>query len=171
MKKLVLLVSAALLLVLFPLMPGQAAEVLDGSKRAEVIDLNEIPDWVDEVRLETAGEDSAGARMKYLVTVGAEIHITPEGVATVYADAISASSQLTNLLVVAELQQLVNGEWTTLRTYRYFTGDTSAAISETCNVARGYYYRTVNTTTAYAGSDSETKVVESPSWNFYVPGT
>lgn len=168
MKKLVLLISAAMFFVLFPLMPGQAAEVLDGSTRAEVIDLNEIPDWVDAVRPEVSGAET---RMTYLSAVRAEIHITPEGVATVYADAISYSSQLTNLLVVAELQQLVNGEWMTLRTYRYFTGDNSAAISETCNVARGYYYRTVNTTTAYAGSDSETKVVESPSWNFYVPGT
>ena len=115
--------------------------------------------------------DGSTTRMRYLDRVGASIHITDAGVATVTADAYSYDSALTNLLIVAELQQLRNGEWYTLRTYRYFTGDSAAIISETCEVDRGYYYRVVNTTTAYAGNDSETRVLESPEWNFFVPGT
>jgi len=115
--------------------------------------------------------DGNNTRMKYLATVGASLGITDEGLASIAADAVSYSSELTNLLIVAELQQKVNGQWTTVRTYRYFTGDTSAVILESCNVSRGYYYRVVNTTTAYAGSDSETRVATSPEWNFYVPGT
>ena len=115
--------------------------------------------------------DGSTTRMKYLTSVGASIHILDDGTATVTADAISYEPTLTNLLVVAELQQLRNGEWYTLRTYRYFTGNTYAVISETCAVERGYYYRVVNTTTAYAGNDSETRVLESPEWNFFVPGT
>ena len=165
MKRLVLAVSIVALLLFLPILPGKAAES-NIVREPVVIDLSEIPEG-----LETGKIVDSGTRMRYLSEVAAEIHITPEGVATVYAESSSASSALTNLLVVAELQQLINGEWTTLRTYRYFTGDNAALISETCNVSRGYYYRVVNTTTAYAGSDSETKVAETPSWNFYVPGT
>lgn len=165
MKKLVFAVSVIALLWVLPMLPGKAAEI-DAVREPVVIDLSEIPEGLEIGKV----VDNA-TRMRYLSEVSAEIHITPEGVATVFAEAISYSSELTNLLVVAELQQLVNGEWSTLRTYRYFTGSNIAAISETCNVSRGYYYRVVNTTTAYAGSDSETKVAETPSWNFYVPGT
>ena len=165
MKKLMFAVSVVALLLLLPVLSGRAAES-EAVREAVVIDLSEIPEGLGTGKV----VDNA-TRMRYLSEVGAEIHITPEGVATVYAEAISYSSELTNLLVVAELQQLINGQWTTLRTYRYFTGDTYAIISETCSVSRGYYYRVVNTTTAYAGNDSETKVATTPSWNFYVPGT
>ena len=110
-------------------------------------------------------------RMRYLDIVSADIHITDDGVATVDAEAISFSSEVTNMLVVAELQQLVNGQWVTLRTYRCFNGTGNAIVSQTCNVSRGYYYRVKNTSTAYAGNDSETKELETPGWNFYVPTT
>lgn len=110
-------------------------------------------------------------RMKYIDGMGASINIMDDGTATVTADAYTYALGVTNLLIVAELQQQVNGQWTTLRTYRYFTGDTSAVIMETCNVSRGYYYRVVNTTTVYVGNDSETKVAETGAWNFFVPGT
>lgn len=127
---------------------------------------------------ETVSEDGLSAgkvgpddtRMKYLARVGASIHIMDDGTATVTADA-TAYNTITNLLVVAELQQQINGQWVTLRTYRYFTASPDVIISETCNVSRGYYYRVVNTTTAYAGSDSETQVLETGAWNFFVPGT
>ena len=149
MKKLLLAVLVGVFVLVAPLMQGQASEGLSSDKV----------------------ENENTTRMRYLDMVGADIHITDEGVATVHAQAYSYSDQLTNLLVVAELQQKINGQWTTLRTYRYFTGDDSVLISETHTVSRGYYYRVVNTTTAYAGSDSETRVLESPEWNFYVPGT
>lgn len=165
MKKLVFIVSVVALLLVLPILQGKAAES-NAVREPVVIDLNEIPEG-----LGTGKVVDSGTRMRYLSEVAAELHITPAGVATVYASATSASSELTNLLVVAELQQLVNGEWSTLRTYRYFTGDRAAIINETCNVARGSYYRVVNTTTAYAGNDSETKVATTGEWNFYVPGT
>jgi len=167
-KQIFLGVLVTLLIVFSPLMQGRAMEL--GTEPS-----------VEEGGLGTAsGSEDLGTgrvngetetRMRYLENVGASIHIQDDGTATVTADAISGSSELTNLLVVAELQQLVNGNWTTIRTYRYFTGDTAAIISETCTVSRGYYYRVVNTTTAYAGSDSETEVLETGAWNFYVPGT
>lgn len=128
--------------------------------------------------METAQEDGLSAgkveagdtRMTYLARVGASIHIMDDGTATVTADA-TAYNTITNLLVVAELQQQVNGQWVTLRTYRYFTASPDAIISETHTVSRGYYYRVVNTTTAYSGSNSETRVATTPEWNFFVPGT
>ncbi len=182
MKKIILCAMATLFLLTLTLTKGQAAESFSAEKETNgtgiVIDVqNAATAENGGIGLAPQGLSSgkvngnSGIRMRYLATIGASIHITPEGVATTYADAISDSNQLDNLLVVAELQQLRNGEWYTLRTYRCFTGDTAAVISETCNVSRGYYYRVVNTTTAYVGSDSETKTVESPSWNFYVPGT
>lgn len=168
MKQILLGVLVTLLVVFSPLMQVQATEL--GTEPL-----------ADETGLGTASgsenlgtgrvDGESGTRMRYLENVGASIHIMDDGTATVTADAISGSSELTNLLVVAELQQLRNGEWTTLRTYRYFSGDSIVIISETCTVERGYYYRVVNTTTAYAGSDSETEVLETGAWNFYVPGT
>lgn len=148
MKKCILLVLV-LALVVCPVMRGYAAEPLGTGKVKE----------------------NSETRMRYLDGVGASIHIMDDGTATVTADAYSYSSEITNLLVVAELQQQINGQWVTLRTYRYFTGDTYAIISETHTVPRGYYYRVVNTTTAYAGSASETQVLETGAWNFFVPGT
>lgn len=161
-------------------MKGQAAEILSAEKETDgtgiIIDVQNAaenggiglaPKGLSSGKVNGSGD----TRMRYLASVGASIHITPEGVATTYADAVSDSNQLDNLLVVAELQQLRNGEWYTLRTYRCFTGYSVATISETCEVPRGYYYRVVNTSTAYVGNDSETKVAETPSWNFYVPGT
>lgn len=174
MKRVFLVLGFALMLWSLPVLSAKADETSrndsDGSATAQkpvVIDLTEIPAWVE------LGTESGNTsdRMTYLTSMGAELHITPEGVATVYADAISYSDQLTNLLVVAELQQLVNGNWTTLVTYRYFTGGSVAIISQTHDVARGYYYRVKNTTTAYAGNDSETRVATTGEWNFYVPGT
>lgn len=146
---------------------GRSEEGGTAAQKPVVIDLTEIPEWVE---LGTASGDTEN-RMKYISTMSAQLNISNDGVATVYAEAVSYSDQLTNLLVVAELQQLVNGNWTTLRTYRYFTGNYYAVISQTCDVSRGYYYRVVNTTTAYAGNDSETKVATTGSWNFYVPTT
>ena len=168
MKQILLGVLVTLLVVFSPLMQGQATE-LGTEPSSEESGFGTASDSEDLGTGRVEGE--SGTRMRYLENVGASIHIMDDGTATVTADAISGSPELTNLLVVAELQQLVNGNWTTLRTYRYFTGETYAVISETCNVARGYYYRVVNTTTAYAGSDSETKVLETGAWNFYVPGT
>ena len=120
--------------------------------------------------LGTGKVEPGDTRMTYLARVGASIQVMDDGTAVVTADAI-AYDTITNLLVVAELQQQINGQWVTLRTYRYFTGDTYAIIMEECSVSRGYYYRVVNTTTAYAGSNSETRVAETPEWNFFVPGT
>lgn len=156
MKQILLGVIVTFLIIFSPLIQGQAMEL--GTESTE-----------EDTGLGIASENST--RMRYLENVGASIHITDDGTATVTADAVSFASELTNLLVVAELQQLRNGEWTTLRTYRYFSGDSIVIISETCTVARGYYYRVVNTSTAYAGSDSETEVLETGAWNFYVPGT
>ena len=166
MKRFVSLVLAIVLCFGSPLAEGKANEIQSTYKVTEEF-------YVESEcsTLSTGKVENDINRMKYLVTIGAEIHITDTGVATVYADAISDADDLSNLLVVAELQQLVNGSWVTLRTYRYFTADTSAVISQTCNVSRGYYYRVRNTTTAYVGNDSETRVAETPSWNFYVPGT
>lgn len=146
---------------------GRSEEGGTAAQKPVVIDLTEIPEWVE---LGTASGDTEN-RMKYISHMSASLNISQDGEATVYADAYSFSDQLTNLLVVAELQQLVNGNWTTLVTYRYFSADSVVAISRTFNVSRGYYYRVVNTTTAYAGNDSETKVATTGSWNFYVPGT
>lgn len=184
MRKLIFLASIVLCVLLLPVTEGQAAQEkemeLTVEVGGEVQKVENLDTVVPEGKLSSilnAGTLGTGkvvggtSRMRYLDIVRAEIHITPEGVATVYADATSYSSQITNMLVVAELQQLINGEWTTLRTYRCFTGDYSAIVNQTCNVSRGYYYRVVNTATAYAGNDSETKVLETPSWNFYVPGT
>ena len=180
MKKIILCAMATLFLLTSTITRGQAAEILSTEKETNgtgiVIDVqnaaeNSMIGLAPKGLSSTKVNGSNGIRMRYLAAVEASIHITPEGVATTHAEAISDSSQLDNLLVVAELQQLRNGEWYTLRTYRCFTGDTAVAISETCEVPRGYYYRVVNTTTAYVGSDSETKVAETPSWNFYVPGT
>jgi len=168
MKQILLGVLVTLLVVFSPLIQGQATE-LGTEPAAEETGLGTASGSEDLGTGRVDGE--SGTRMRYLENVGASIHIMDDGTATVTADAISLSSELTNLLVVAELQQLVNGNWTTLRTYRYFTGDNTAVIMETCTVARGYYYRVVNTTTAYAGSDSETEVLETGAWNFYVPGT
>lgn len=174
MKKVLLVLGFALMFWSLPVVYGKADELgkseTAGSAIAQkpvVIDLTEIPEWVE---LGTASGDS-DSRMRYISSMVADLHITPEGVASVYADAISYSDQLTNLLVVAELQQLINGNWTTIRTYRYFTGDSYAIINQNCDVARGYSYRVVNTTTAYAGNDSETKTATTGVWNFYVPGT
>jgi len=174
MKKVLLSLGFALMFWSLSVVHGRADESgkseAGGSATAQkpvVIDLTEIPEWVE---LGTASGNSSN-RLTYLSSIAAELHITPEGVATVYADAISFSEQLTNLLVVAELQQLINGNWTTIRTYRYFTGDTVAVISQTCDVARGYSYRVKNTTTAYAGNNSETVEATTGAWNFYVPGT
>jgi len=174
MKKVLLSLGFALMFWSLSVVSGRADELsksdAGGSATAQkpvVIDLTEIPDWVE---LGTATGDSDN-RMRYISEMSASLHITPEGVATVYADAYSFSDQLTNLLVVAELQQLVNGQWTTLVTYRYFTADSIAIISRTFDVSRGYYYRVKNTTTAYAGNDSETKTATTGEWNFYVPGT
>lgn len=182
MKKIILCAMATLFLLTSTITKGQAAEILSAEKETDgtgiVIDVQNAATSEDGIiGLSQQGLSASrvngnnGARMRYLATMAASIHITPEGVATTVAEAISDSSQLDNLLVVAELQQLRNGEWYTLRTYRCFTGSNAAAISETCEVPRGYYYRVVNTSTAYVGNDSETKVLESPSWNFYVPGT
>jgi len=199
MKKIVFASLLVLLVWLVPSVQGKATESLGTVTDAEeTTDLTavveESSDGVNAAReaLSTVIEASADGtdefgtasglgtgkvvaenttRMKYLARVGASIHIMDDGTATVTADAVSYDPALTNLLVVAELQQLRNGDWYTLRTYRYFTGDNAAIISETCEVARGYYYRVVNTTTAYAGSDSETRVAETPEWNFFVPGT
>lgn len=174
MKKVLLLLGFALMFWSLPGLSARADETgkneAEGSAVAQkpvVIDLTEIPDWVE---LGTAS-GNANDRLTYISGMAAELHITPEGVATVYADAISYSNQLTNLLVVAELQQQINGRWTTIVTYRCFSGDCCVIISETWDVARGYYYRVKNTTTAYAGSDSETLTATTGSWNFYVPGT
>lgn len=182
MKKIILCTMATLFLLTSAITKGQAAEILSTEKETGGTGI--VIDVQNAATLENGGtglslqglssgkvERENGTRMRYLATIGAEIHITPEGVATVYADAISDSNQLDNLLVVAELQQLRNGEWYTLRTYRCFTGDTAAAINETCSVSRGYYYRVKNTTTAYVGNDSETKELTTGAWNFYVPGT
>ena len=180
MKKSILFTMVTLFLLTLTITRGQAAETLSAEKETNgtgiVIDVQNAAEN-SKIGLAPKGLSSSkvngsnGIRMRYLAAVEASIHITPEGVATTVAEAISDCDQLDNLLVVAELQQLRNGEWYTLRTYRCFTGYTAAAISETCEVPRGYYYRVVNTTTAYVGSDSETKVAETPSWNFYVPGT
>ena len=160
MKKRVLAILCTLLVLFTPLMQGSADE------------LGTVGESSTESELGTGKvEGETASRMRYLDLVRADIFINDAGVATIHAEAISASPQLTNLLVVAELQQLINGQWVTLRTYRYFTAANDAYIAETHTVSRGYYYRVVNTSTAYAGSDSETKVLESPSWNFYVPGT
>lgn len=174
MKRVLLVLGFALMLWSLPILSAKADETSrndsEGSATAQkpvVIDLTEIPAWVE---LGTASGESNN-RLTYISSIAAELHITPEGVATVYADAYSFSDLLTNLLVVAELQQLVNGNWTTIVTYRCFTGESYAVISETWDVARGYYYRVKNTTTAYAGSDSETVTATTGEWNFYVPGT
>lgn len=199
MKKVVLGAVIVCLALAAPCVQGKATESLGmatetkaaldiGAERTQSFDITtEEAETVDAVteatdsgaeELTTAPELSSGkvvdegtTRMRYLDRVGASIHIMDDGTATVTADAVSFAPEITNLLVVAELQQMRNGTWYTLRTYRYFTGDNAAIISETCEVARGYYYRVVNTTTAYAGSDSETRVLESPEWNFFVPGT
>ena len=174
MKRVLLVLGFALMLWSLPVLSAKADETSrndsEGGATAQkpvVIDLTEIPAWVE---LGTASGESNN-RLTYISSTSTSLHITPEGVATVYADAYSFSDLLTNLLVVAELQQLVNGNWTTLVTYRYFTGDTYAVISQTCDVARGYYYRVKSATTAYAGNDSETVESTTGEWNFYVPGT
>lgn len=175
MKRVFLLAGSLFAFLMLPLIPAKAAELSVSTPEAIVIDLTEIP----EDLVIPSAEEALGAgrvnpdssRMTYLSEVFAHLHITSEGVATVHAEAYSYDERLTNLLVVAELQQLRNGQWTTIRTYRYFTGDSYVILSETCDVARGYYYRVKNTTTAYAGSDSETRVATTPEWNFYVPGT
>lgn len=174
MKKVLLVLGFALMFWSLLGLSARADETgkneAEGSAVAQkpvVIDLTEIPDWVE---LGTASGNSNN-RLTYISSMAAEIHITPEGVATVYADAISYSEQLTNLLVVAELQKQINGRWTTLVTYRCFSADSCVIISETWDVDRGYYYRVKNTTTAYAGSDSETVEATTSAWNFYVPGT
>lgn len=174
MKKVLLLLGFALVFWSLPVLSARADETGkntgEGSAVAQkpvVIDLTEIPDWVE---LGTASGKS-NDRLTYISGQAAELHITPAGVATVYADAISYSEELTNLLVVAELQQQINGRWTTIVTFRSFSADSCVIISETWDVERGYYYRVKNTTTAYAGSDSETLTATTGSWNFYVPGT
>ena len=160
MKKRVLAVLCLFLVLFSPLVQGTAGELgTDGTLGTE----GELGTGKVE------GENAS--RMRYLDLVEADIFINDAGVATVHAEAFSASPQLTNLLVVAELQQQINGQWVTIRTYRYFSAENDVYISETHTVSRGYYYRVVNTSTAYAGTDSETQVLESPSWNFYVPGT
>ena len=148
MRKIFVIVLAALLF-LCPVMECQASETL-GTEKV------------------TANNQT---RMRYIDGMGASIHIMDDGTATTTANAFTYESGVDHILVVAELQQLRDGSWYTLRTYRYFTADTEAIISQTCQVEEGYYYRVVNTTTMYAGNDSETEVLESPSWNFFVPGT
>ena len=176
MRNIFLLVGSFVACLLLSLMPARAAELSTSTApEAIVIDLTEIPEDLvipsaDDL-LGTGRVNQGSTRMTYLSEVSASLHITPDGVATVNAGAISFDERLTNLLVVAELQQLINGEWTTIRTYRYFTGDSYIELSETCDVVRGYYYRVRNTTTAYAGNDSETRVATTNGWNFYVPGT
>lgn len=182
MKKIILYAMTTLFLLTSMVVKGQATEILSTEKETNgtgiVIDVQNAANSENGgIGLASKGlsaskvNGSNGTRMRYLYALEATIHITPEGVASVYAEAISDCDDLDNLLVVAELQQLRNGEWYTLRTYRCFTGDYVAIVNQTCNVDRGYYYRVVNTSTAYVGTDSETKVLESPSWNFYVPGT
>lgn len=175
MKRILILIGSLFAFLLLPLVPAKAVELSVSTPETIVIDLTEIPDDLvipsAEDALSTGRVNPNGTRMTYLAEVSAEVHITPEGVATTHAEAHSYDERLTNLLVVAELQQLRNGQWTTIRTYRYFTGDSYVILDETCNVERGYYYRVRNTTTAYAGNDSETRVATTPEWNFYVPGT
>lgn len=172
MKRVVLLAGCLMAFLLLPVLSAKAAELQANRVPANVIiDLTEIPEDLVIPALGTERVEQGNTRMTYLAEVSAELHITPEGVATTHAEAHSYDERLTNLLVVAELQQLINGEWTTIRTYRYFTGSSYVILDETCEVTRGYYYRVKNTTTAYAGTDSETRVATTSGWNFYVPGT
>ena len=176
MKQVLLLILMLLMVGSLACVSAKANESMDVTEIETVSATEEFSESTPVTELtETEGLSAdkvvpGDTRMTYLARVGASIQVMDDGTAAVAADAY-AYNTITNLLVVAELQQLRNGEWYTLVTYRCFTGDTLAIITEEFTVPAGYYYRVVNTTTAYAGNDSETQVLETGAWNYLVPGT
>lgn len=53
------------------------------------------------------------------------------------------------LQVVAELQQLSNGIWTTIKSWESYSASISCSVSEAWYVEAGHYYRLVSTGTVY----------------------
>ena len=100
-------------------------------------------------------------QMLYIANANANIQISSRGRATVEAYVIGYSHIVTKTKVEADLQQLKNGRWTSIKTWSVSKNSYKTTLVESIQVSKGYSYRVVATVTAYSGRDSETQVITS----------
>ncbi len=100
-------------------------------------------------------------QMLYITNANSYIQISSSGRATVEAYVIGYSNTVTKTKVEADLQQLKNGRWTSIKTWSVSKNSYKATLVESIQVSKGYSYRVVATVTAYSGRDSETQVITS----------
>jgi len=100
-------------------------------------------------------------QMLYIANANANIQISSSGRATVEAYVIGYSNTVTKTKVEADLQQLKNGRWTSIKTWSVSKNSYKTTLVESIQVSKGYSYRVVATVTAYSGRDSETQVITS----------
>ena len=100
-------------------------------------------------------------QMLYIANANSYIQISSSGRATVDVYIIGYSNTVTKTKVEADLQQLKNGRWTSVKTWSTSKNSYKSTLVESMQVSKGYSYRVVATVTAYKGSDSETQVITS----------
>ena len=77
------------------------------------------------------------------------------GQAKIYVS-LTGPSSVTKIAITTELQQMKSSGWSAIESWTQTTNGTSAVLSKTGTVSKGYYYRTVSYFTVYAGTGSET---------------
>ncbi len=88
-------------------------------------------------------------QMLYITNADSNIQISSSSRATVEAYVIGYSNTVTKTKVEADLQQLKNGRWTSIKTWSVSKNSYKATLVESIQVSKGYSYRVVATVTAY----------------------
>lgn len=91
----------------------------------------------------------------YILDVWQTFDISSSGKAEIVATMDTKNSEVDNLKIVSNLQQLKNGSWTTIKSWTSTTESTSLILQGTWYVSKGYSYRVVTNYYAYNGSDVE----------------
>ena len=95
-------------------------------------------------------DDAIQPRWTYLSTVGGNIDISSDAVATVTAS-VRAVGTVEKVSVVASLQQKRSGTWSEVKSWTVTRDSYSANMRKTWPVLRGYEYRVVITGKAMQG--------------------
>ncbi|MDE7318660.1 MAG: hypothetical protein K2N46_02880 [Lachnospiraceae bacterium] len=96
--------------------------------------------------------------MLYIRDTSCTIMVNSNGEATVSAF-VKGVSSVTRASVTANLQQLKNGKWTTIKTFSKTVNSNNVNLLETYSVEKGYSYRVQITVIVYCNETSEKKTV------------
>ena len=101
------------------------------------------------------GFETAVPYMTYIQSNEAHLSISAGGTASIECYASGKSGTVTSMHLDAELQQYKDGKWQLYKRYSVVSKSSSASISQSVSVEKGYSYRLKGTAYAYVTTLAE----------------